>query len=46
MTLFYAQHNPYINDDPVSDPGRGSGNPTEIPSTEIIWDFMKQYSKD
>jgi polyhydroxybutyrate depolymerase len=46
MTLFYAQHNPYINDDPVSDPGRGGGNPTEIPSTEIIWDFMKQYSKD
>ena len=46
MTLFYAQHNPYINDDPISDPGRGGGNPTEIPSTEIIWDFMKQYSKD
>ena len=36
----------YINDDPISDPGRGGGNPTEIPSTEIIWDFMKQYSKD
>ena len=47
MTQFYATHNPYMNDYPASDGvGRGKGNPTGIQTTEILWDFLKQHSKE
>lgn len=47
MTLFFAAHNPYLHDDPVTEqPGRGGGNPTGIPSSQILWDFMSHYSKE
>tara|TARA_B100000945_G_scaffold173804_1_gene139242 strand:- start:15 stop:959 length:945 start_codon:yes stop_codon:yes gene_type:complete len=47
MTQFYTSHNPYLNDYPASDGvGRGKGNPTGIQTTEVLWDFIKQYSKD
>ena len=46
MTLFYSTHNPYLHDDPITDtPGRGEGNPTGIPSSLILWDFMLQFSR-
>jgi len=47
MTQFYASHNPYLNDYSASDGvGRGKGNPTGIQTTEILWDFLKQHSKE
>ena len=46
MSLFFAAHNPYLYDDPVATPGRGDGNPTGVPSSRIVWDFMSQYSKE
>ena len=47
MTQFYTSHNPYLNDYPASSGvGRGKGNPTGIQTTEILWDFLNQYSKE
>jgi len=45
MTLFFAAHNPYEYDDPVAQPGRGWANPTGVPSSTILWDFMTKFSK-
>ena len=46
MTQYYSSHNPYLNDYPASSGiGRGKGNPTGIPTTEILWDFLNQHSK-
>ena len=46
MTQFYTSHNPYLNDYPASSGvGRGKGNPTGIQTTQILWDFLNQYSK-
>ena len=42
MSLFLAQHNPYLNDHDVHD---ASGNPTGTPSTRILWDFMSQFQR-
>ena len=44
MTLFFAAHNPYEHDDPVAQPGRGWANPTGVPSSTIVWEFVSQYS--
>jgi polyhydroxybutyrate depolymerase len=44
VTLFYAAHNPYEHDDPVAQPGRGWANPTGVPSSTIVWDFMSQFT--
>ena len=47
ISQFYASHNPYLNDYPASDGvGRGKGNPTGIQTTEILWEFLNQHSKD
>jgi len=46
VTLFFAAHNPYEHDDPVTQPGRGWANPTGIPSTTIVWEFLNQFSKE
>ena len=47
MTQFYASHNPYLNDYPASSGvGRGKGNPTGIQTTEILWEFLSQHSKE
>lgn len=35
MSLFSSGHNPYL-----------SGNPTNTPSTAILWDFMSQFTLD
>ena len=41
-----VENNPYLNDYPASSGiGRGKGNPTGIPTTEILWDFLNQHSK-
>ena len=40
MTLFFAAHNPYEHEDPDHEPGRGWPNPTGVPSSKIMWDFM------
>ena len=45
VTLFFAAHNPYEHDDPVADPGRGWANPTGVPSSTIVWEFVSQFSK-
>ena len=45
VSLFFAAHNPYEHDDPVADPGRGWANPTGVPSSTIVWEFMSQFSK-
>ena len=45
VTLFFAAHNPYEHDDPVAHPGRGWANPTGVPSSTIVWDFVSQFSK-
>tara|TARA_Y100000766_G_scaffold211453_1_gene183038 strand:- start:954 stop:1931 length:978 start_codon:yes stop_codon:yes gene_type:complete len=45
VTLFYAAHNPYEHDDPVAQPGRGWANPTGVPTSTIVWEFMSQFSK-
>jgi polyhydroxybutyrate depolymerase len=45
VTLFFAAHNPYEHDDPVTQPGRGGANPTGIPTSTIVWEFMSKYSK-
>ena len=46
MTQFYSSHNPYLNDYPASSGiGRGQGNPTGIATTQILWEFMSQFSK-
>jgi polyhydroxybutyrate depolymerase len=44
MTLFFAAHNPYEHEDPDHEPGRGWPNPTGVPSSKIMWDFMSQFS--
>ncbi len=46
VTLFFAAHNPYEHDDPVAQPGRGWANPTGVPSTTIVWEFLSQFSKE
>ena len=43
MSLFLAQHNPYLNDHDIHDE---PGNPTDTPSTRILWDFMSQFQKE
>jgi polyhydroxybutyrate depolymerase len=43
MSLFLAQHNPYVNDHDIHDK---PGNPTGTPSTRILWDFMSQFQKE
>ena len=43
MSLFLAQHNPYVNDHDIHDK---PGNPTGTPSTHILWDFMSQFQKE
>lgn len=45
VSLFFAAHNPYEHDDPVADPGRGWANPTGVPSSTIVWEFVSQFSK-
>ena len=45
VTLFFAAHNPYEHDDPVAHPGRGWANPTGVPSSTIVWEFVSQFSK-
>ena len=45
VTLFFAAHNPYEHDDPVHDPGRGWANPTGVPTSTFIWEFMSKFSK-
>tara|TARA_Y100000766_G_scaffold285285_1_gene307614 strand:+ start:7159 stop:8127 length:969 start_codon:yes stop_codon:yes gene_type:complete len=46
MTLFFATHNPYEHDDPDGlVPERGRANPTGVPSSTIVWDFMSQFTK-
>ena len=45
VTMFFAAHNPYEHDDPVHDPGRGWANPTGVPTSTIIWEFMSKFSK-
>ena len=45
VTMFFAAHNPYEHDDPVHDPGRGWANPTGVPTSTIIWEFMNKFSK-
>ena len=45
VSLFLAAHNPYEHDDPVADPGRGWANPTGVPSSTIVWEFVSQFSK-
>ena len=45
VTLFFAAHNPYEHDDPVADPGRGWANPTGVPSSTIVWEFVSRFSK-
>tara|TARA_Y100000996_G_scaffold228159_1_gene179479 strand:- start:5635 stop:6306 length:672 start_codon:yes stop_codon:yes gene_type:complete len=45
MTLFFAAHNPYEHDDPVAQPGRGWANPTGVPTSTIVWEFVSQFSK-
>ncbi|MEE2985990.1 MAG: PHB depolymerase family esterase [Candidatus Thermoplasmatota archaeon] len=42
MSLYLARHNPYINDHDVHNK---PGNPTDTPSTRILWEFMSQYEK-
>ena len=46
MTLFFAAHNPYEHDDPVAQPGRGGANPTGVPSSKIVWEFLSQFSTE
>ena len=46
MTLFFAAHNPYEHEDPVHQPGRGWPNPTGVPSTKIVWNFLSQFSTE
>ena len=46
VSLFFAAHNPYEHDDPVADPGRGWANPTGVPSSTIVWEFVSQFSKE
>ena len=45
VTLFFAAHNPYEHDAPVAHPGRGWANPTGVPSSTIVWEFVSQFSK-
>tara|TARA_B100001564_G_C20423947_1_gene571387 strand:- start:87 stop:761 length:675 start_codon:yes stop_codon:yes gene_type:complete len=45
VTMFFAAHNPYEHDDPVHDPGRGWANPTGVPTSTFIWEFMSKFSK-
>ena len=46
MTLFYAAHNPYEHDDPDGVvPERGWANPTGVPSSTIVWEFLSKFSK-
>ena len=47
VSLFFAAHNPYEHDDPDGlVPERGWANPTGVPSSSIVWDFMSKFSKD
>ena len=46
VSLFFGSHNPYEHDDPSSDPGRGWANPTGVPSSTIVWEFVSQFSKE
>ena len=45
VTMFFAAHNPYEHDDPVHDPGRGWANPTGVPTSTFMWEFMSKFSK-
>ena len=45
VTLFFAAHNPYEHDDPVTQPGRGGANPTGVPTSTMVWEFMSKFSK-
>ena len=45
VSLFFAAHNPYEHDDPVSQPGRGGANPTGVPTSTMVWEFMSKFSK-
>ena len=46
VSLFFAAHNPYEHDDPDGlVPGRGWANPTGVPSSTIVWEFMSKFSK-
>ena len=45
VTLFFAAHNPYEHDDPVAQPGRGWANPTGVPTSTIVWEFLSKFSK-
>ena len=46
MTLFFAAHNPYEHDDPVTQQGRGWANPTGVPTSTIVWEFLSQFSTE
>lgn len=43
MSLFLAQHNPYVNDHDIHNK---PGNPTDTPSTRILWDFVSKFQKE
>ena len=45
VTLFFAAHNPYEHDDPVTQPGRGGANPTGVPTSTMVWEFLSKFSK-
>ena len=45
VTLFFATHNPYEHDDPVTQPGRGGANPTGVPTSTMVWEFLSKFSK-
>ena len=47
VTLFFAAHNPYEHEDPDGlVPGRGWANPTGVPTSTIVWEFLSQFSKE
>ena len=46
VSLFFAAHNPYEHDDPDGlVPERGWANPTGVPSSTIVWEFVSKFSK-
>jgi len=45
VTLFFAAHNPYEHDDPDTQPGRGRANPTGVPTSTMVWEFLSKFSK-
>ena len=47
VSLFFAAHNPYEHDDPDGlVPERGWANPTGVPSSTIVWEFLSQFSTE